>query len=85
MQLQSYQSEFLQSSAKNLDWSNKFDYTSLQPKFQPDTWVKLLELPSTYSFDEALLLCQLSVDRWLAWIPDHGEAVLNTNQFCPLA
>ncbi|KYC43349.1 hypothetical protein WA1_11785 [Scytonema hofmannii PCC 7110] len=49
---------------------------------QANNWVKLIELPSPYSFDEALLLCQVSQDEWLAWIPDHGEAVLNNRQFC---
>lgn len=85
MQIQSYQPEIARSHQLNLDWSNKLVTPSLQQQFQPDTWVQLLELPSTYSFDQALLLCQLTVDEWLAWIPDHGEAVLNTDQFCPLA
>jgi hypothetical protein len=53
-----------------------------QQEFQADTWVHLLELPSTFSFDEALLLCQISEDQWAAWIPDYGEAVLHTRQFC---
>ncbi|MBD2615038.1 MAG: hypothetical protein RMY62_002765 [Nostoc sp. ZfuVER08] len=44
-------------------------------------WVKLLELPNPWSFDEALLLCPVSKDEWLAWIPDHGEAILNIKQF----
>jgi hypothetical protein len=43
------------------------------------TWVKLWQLPSPFSFEEALLLCPLSHDQWLAWIPDHGEAVLRIN------
>jgi len=57
-----------------LDWSTKPDY-------EPSTWVHLLERPSPFSFDEALLLCQHSDDEWLAWIPEHGEAVLHTSQF----
>jgi hypothetical protein len=44
-------------------------------------WVKLLLLPNPFSFDEALLLCPVSADEWLAWIPDHGEAILNIRQF----
>ncbi|MBD2413246.1 hypothetical protein FACHB389_18685 [Nostoc calcicola FACHB-389] len=44
-------------------------------------WVKLLELPSPFSFDEALLLCPVSKDEWLAWIPDYGEVILNIRQF----
>jgi hypothetical protein len=57
-------------------------YINQSPQeFKPDSWVKLLKLPSRFSFDEALLLCQISEDEWVAWIPDHGEAVLNVNQF----
>ncbi len=54
------------------------------PQPQPDTWVQLLE-PESFSFlchDEALLLCQISNWEWAAWIPDHGEAVINIEQFC---
>ncbi|WP_256678152.1 MULTISPECIES: hypothetical protein [Fischerella] len=40
-----------------------------------------MELLNPYSFDEALLLCSISQDEWIAWIPDHGEAVLSTRQF----
>jgi len=58
-----------------LNWSTKIEY-------EASTWVQLLELPSPYSFGEALLLCQHSEDEWIAWIPDHGEAVLHTSQFC---
>jgi len=36
--------------------------------------VKLFELPSRFSFDEALLLCPGPID-WVAWIPDRSEAV----------
>ncbi|NEQ18957.1 MAG: hypothetical protein F6K28_02940 [Microcoleus sp. SIO2G3] len=64
----------------NLDWSSKSDLKSLQD-FQPNSWVKLSELPNPYSFDEALLLCQVSCDQWLVWIPDHGEAQLHISQF----
>ncbi|HEY9808496.1 MAG TPA: hypothetical protein V6D13_04075 [Halomicronema sp.] len=52
-----------------------------QEEFQPNTWVKLLDVPSAYSFDEALLLCDLEDDRWVVWIPDHGETVLHSRQF----
>ena len=50
-------------------------------QFPTFTWVNLLQLPNSFSFDEALLLCPISEDEWLAWIPDHGEAVLNIGQF----
>jgi hypothetical protein len=46
-----------------------------------DTWVKLLQSPSEYAFDEAKLLCQESSDTWNAWIPDHGEVVLHRSHF----
>ena len=71
-----------QPRRQNLNWSIKFYPDSLQQEFQADTWVQLLELPSTFSFDEALLLCQLSADEWVAWIPNYGEAVLHVGQFC---
>lgn len=47
-------------------------------------WVSLLELPSEWAYDQALLLCELDEESWVAWIPDHGEAVLCLRQFCPL-
>ncbi len=45
------------------------------------TWVELLHLPNPFSFDEALLLCPVSEDDWLVWIPDYEEALLHTRQF----
>jgi hypothetical protein len=62
------------------DWLNKIYDNSLQ-QCQSNAWVKLRELPSIYSHDEALLLCQLGKDEWLGWVPDHGEAVLYEHQF----
>lgn len=52
------------------------------PKFAPSTWVKLFNPPTAFSFDEAWLLCQHSEEKWLAWIPDYGEILLNTDEFC---
>lgn len=51
---------------------------------QSDTWVQLLETESFSPLcdDEALLLCQISNWEWAAWIPGHGEAVINIEQFC---
>lgn len=54
------------------------------PQPQADTWVQLLE-PESYSplcHDEALLLCQISNWEWAAWIPGHGEAVVEIDRFC---
>jgi hypothetical protein len=39
-------------------------------------WVRLRELPSPYSFDEALLLCETEPGNWLAWVPDFGELLI---------
>lgn len=50
-------------------------------EFEPSTWVQLWQQPNPYSHDEALLLCQLGEDEWVAWIPDHGETVLSRYQF----
>ncbi|MEB3280052.1 MAG: hypothetical protein VKK42_14150 [Lyngbya sp.] len=50
-------------------------------EYQPGTWVKLRELPNPYSHDEALLLAQNSENQWVAWIPDHGETILDRHQF----
>jgi len=52
------------------------------PKFAPSTWVKLFNPPTAFSFDEAWLLCQSSEEKWLAWIPDYGEILLRTDEFC---
>lgn len=46
-----------------------------------DTWVKLFEPKSEYCHDEALLLCQESLDTWVAWMPDYGEARLDRSEF----
>lgn len=64
------------------NWIMQQEGSSLEQELQPSRWVKLLELPSPFSFDEALLLCKCSDSEWLAWIPDWGEAVLDTRQFC---
>lgn len=50
-------------------------------QLKASTWVELLHLPNSFSFNEALLLCPVSEDEWLVWIPDHGEALLHTKQF----
>lgn len=64
------------------NWIAQKNGSSWERELQPSTWVKLLELPSPFSFDEALLLCKCSDSEWLAWIPEWGEAVLHTRQFC---
>ncbi|PSF38721.1 hypothetical protein C7H19_04225 [Aphanothece hegewaldii CCALA 016] len=49
-------------------------------KLKASTWVKLRELPSPYSHDEALLLCKTEDGFWIAWIPDYGEIKLSPRQ-----
>lgn len=85
MKLKSQRLDSAVQPLQNQNWSNKFNFTPSQQEFQPNTWVQLLELPSTYSYEEALLLCQLSADEWIGWIPSHGEAVLKNSQFCAIS
>jgi len=66
---------------QNLDWLSKAYSKNSVQQCQPSVWVRLLELPNPYSFDEALLLCQVSADEWLAWVPDHGEVRLHISQW----
>lgn len=81
MQVKYYQPNFcILPVGQSLNWSNQSNNTSLE--FEANTWVQLLKLPNLYSHDEALLLCELSVDEWVAWIPGHGETVLNVRDFC---
>ncbi|EAW37638.1 hypothetical protein L8106_16614 [Lyngbya sp. PCC 8106] len=50
-------------------------------EYEPGSWVNLSELPNPYSHDEALLLCENAANQWIAWIPDHGETILDRHQF----
>jgi hypothetical protein len=54
--------------------------------FEPQShqWVQLRERLSAYSFDQALLLCPETGDRWVAWVPDYGEAILQREQILKL-
>jgi hypothetical protein len=59
----------------------------------PYLWVKLRDLLSDYSYDEALLLCEVAAEspsdfgpnsvpqEWVAWVPDVGEVRLQRRQF----
>lgn len=62
-----------------IKWSEEFKF---DPHPQPNTWVRLLDELNPFCHDEALLLCQESESEWVAWIPDHGEAILDISQFC---
>jgi hypothetical protein len=76
-QPQSNQASFLSVPA----WCRLADRPTA-PKFAPSTWVKLFNPPTAFSFDEAWLLCEFSEEKWLAWIPDYGEILLRTDEFC---
>jgi hypothetical protein len=52
------------------------------PRPERNTWVQLLDKLNPFSHHEALLLCQHSETEWVAWVPDHGEAILSVEQFC---
>ena len=52
------------------------------PQILPNTWVRLLEFLNPFCYEEALILCQHSDSEWVVWIPDHGEAILHSDQFC---
>jgi hypothetical protein len=56
-------------------------YPFCQITYTRDAWVKLLDTPNDYAADEAKLLCQESPDTWVAWIPNHGEVVLDKRNF----
>ena len=80
MQVTYYQPNFCILPVGQIDWSTK---NSCNLILAPDTWVHLLKLPSEYSYDEALLLCDLGEDQWVAWVPNHGETVLDARDFYP--
>lgn len=63
-------------------WENfSHQPASVKPQFQSSTWVRLVNPPTAFSFDEAWLLCEAGENQWLAWIPDYGEILLNTEEF----
>lgn len=78
------QSRYALQASSTLAWESLRRRSLPSPKFAPSTWVKLLNPPTAFSFDEAWLLCQYEDDRWLAWIPDYGELLLRTDEFCSL-
>ncbi|PSB31856.1 hypothetical protein [Stenomitos frigidus] len=57
----------------------------LKQAIAPSMWVKLVQSPSAYSSDEALLLCQGGDRQWLVWVPDYGEIMLEREQFDPFS
>jgi hypothetical protein len=82
MQVNTHQPSNLGSSSSYPLRAFPADIWSTTNQYESSTWVHLLESPSPLAYQEALLLCQHSEDEWVAWIPDHGEAVLHISQFC---
>lgn len=83
MKLDSHRPHFVtQFRRRNLDvTTHSCSIKRLPQRLATSRWVKLLQFPNPYSFDEALLLCQVSDDEWVAWIPDHGEVTLHYGEF----
>ena len=61
--------------------TDKTFQTTYSPEIKANAWVKLLQRPSPYSLDKAVLLYRVSPNEWMAWIPDFGETRLNQKQF----
>jgi hypothetical protein len=51
---------------------------------QANIWVNLRDRLSPYSFDQALLVCEVEDGAWVAWVPDFGQAILGRHQFYDL-
>ena len=62
-------------------WESPHSRNPASDQVAPSTWVKLINPPTAFSFDEAWLLCQVSEQEWLGWVPDHGEILLNLDEF----
>jgi hypothetical protein len=69
-------------TADRLEWGSFCRLPNISMA-QPEaaTWVRLLYPPTDFSFDQAWLLCEMPGDRWLAWVPDHGEILLTLDDF----
>lgn len=50
-------------------------------KFCSGQWVNLIEPLTSLCFEEALLLCEESQDKWVAWVPGFGEKRLDISEF----
>jgi hypothetical protein len=49
----------------------------IKEKARSEIWIKISDLPNSFYFDEAILLCQKSENSWIAWIPEHGQIVIH--------
>lgn len=70
----------VQTATRTLE-TQSVTYPVCHITYNRDSWVKLLDLPSEYSYHEAKLLCQADENTWVAWVPDHGETLLERSQF----
>ncbi|MGV0023375.1 hypothetical protein [Phormidesmis priestleyi] len=79
------ESNFCAINPSNTAWETlRGRAIACSPRFTPSMWVRLFNPPTAFSFDEAWLLCQSTENYWLAWIPDYGEILLHTDEFCSL-
>jgi hypothetical protein len=55
---------------------------ALPERFIPQAhqWVQLRDRLSEYSADQALLLCEVESDQWIAWVPNLGQVMLGRDQ-----
>lgn len=56
-------------------------YSVCQINYTRDTWVKLIQPPSYFSYDRAKLLCEASEASWVAWVPNYGGVLLDRSHF----
>lgn len=49
-----------------------------RPQLQPGSWVEVGVFLSPMAYDRGLLLCPASDHAWALWIPDYGEAIVET-------
>ncbi len=56
-------------------------YPACHITYTRDTWVTLLNPLGQYAYEEAKLLCPESPTTWVAWVPDHGEIILDRSHF----
>ena len=59
--------------------------TNERQLFCSGDWVSLIQPLTALCFEEAILLCEESLDKWVAWVPGLGETHLNTSEFVRLA
>jgi hypothetical protein len=65
--------EFLLLSDESL---NFFSAASFQKRLKPGLWLKLEALPSPLADNQALILCQVSPNKLVTWVPNYGEYCL---------